>query len=139
MELLKSSYETIFIIDLRNGEDVVKATVEKFLNLIKENGEIKQISEWGKRRLAYPINDLNEGYYVLVSFDAPADFPLELERIYNITEDIMRSMIIKIEAKKTKKVEAVKPVQAAEVKVVEKVDESNNAETNANANENNAE
>lgn len=139
MELLKSSYETIFIVDLRNGDDAVKATVEKFLNLIRENGEIKQISEWGKRRLQYPINDLNEGYYVLVNFDAPADFPLELERVYNITEDIMRSMIVKIEVKKKKKVEAVKPVQAAEVKVVEAADESNAAESNANANENKAE
>ena len=119
MEKLNSSYETIFIVDLQIGDDAVKATVEKFLSLIRENGEITQINEWGKRRLAYPINDLNEGYYVLVNFTAPADFPLELERVYNITEGIMRSIVIKIEVKKkASDSKAVKPqvvVEAVEV------------------------
>jgi len=122
MEKLNSSYETIFIVDLQIGEDAVKATVEKFLSLIKENGEITQINEWGKRRLAYPINDLNEGYYVLVNFNAPADFPLELERVYNITEGIMRSIVIKIEIKKkSSDSKAAKPqvVEAVEAEAVE--------------------
>lgn len=95
MENQNSSYESIFIVDLQIGDDAVKAMVEKFLNLIKENGTITALSEWGKRRLAYPINDINEGYYVLVNFEAPADFPAELDRIYNITEGIMRSLIVK--------------------------------------------
>lgn len=54
--------------------------------------EISAVNEWGKRRLAYPINDLNEGYYVLISFKSGAAFIAELERVFNITDGIMRSM-----------------------------------------------
>jgi ribosomal protein S6 len=132
MEKLNSSYETIFIVDLQIGDDAVKATVDKFLSLIRENGEITQINEWGKRRLAYPINDLNEGYYVLVNFTAPADFPLELERVYNITEGIMRSIVIKIEVKKkASDAKAAKPqvvVETAEPEVVEAEETAESAE-----------
>lgn len=113
MEMSRASYETIFIVDLQIGEDAVKETVEKFLSLIREHGEITQINEWGKRRLAYPINDLNEGYYVLVNFDAPVDFPLELERVYNINESIIRSIVLKVEVKK-KKSKTSEPVKAVE-------------------------
>jgi small subunit ribosomal protein S6 len=95
MAKVNSSYETIFVVDLTLGEDGVKGLVEKFTSLIAANGEVTEVNEWGKRRLAYPINDLNEGYYVLVNFSAPAEFPAELERIFGITEGIMRSIIIK--------------------------------------------
>jgi small subunit ribosomal protein S6 len=90
-----NSYETIFIVDLSLGEDGVEAIVEKFKSLIEANGKIDSIDVWGKRRLAYPINDINEGYYVLVNFSSPAEFPAELDRIYNITEGIMRSIIVR--------------------------------------------
>ena len=93
-----ASYETIFVVDLNLGEEGVKAMVEKFTKLISDNAEIGKIDEWGKKRLAYPINDMNEGYYVLVEFKAPAAFPNELERIYSITEGIMRSIVVKQEA-----------------------------------------
>ena len=95
MAKVNSSYETIFVVDLTLGEDGVKGLVEKFTSLIAVNGEVSEVNEWGKRRLAYPINDMNEGYYVLVNFTAPAEFPAELERIFGITEGIMRSIIIK--------------------------------------------
>ena len=95
MAKVNSSYETIFVVDLTLGEDGVKGMVEKFTSLIASNGEVTEVNEWGKRRLAYPINDMNEGYYVLVNFCAPAEFPAELERIFGITEGIMRSIIIK--------------------------------------------
>lgn len=97
MEKINASYETIFVVDLSNGEDAVKAMVEKFTSLIAANGTITEVNEWGKRRLAYPINDLNEGYYVLVKFTAPATFPAELERVYGITEGIMRSIVVRQE------------------------------------------
>ncbi len=97
MEKINASYETIFVVDLSNGEDAVKAMVEKFTSLIAANGTITEVNEWGKRRLAYPINDLNEGYYVLVKFTAPAAFPAELERVYGITEGIMRSIVVRQE------------------------------------------
>ena len=95
MEKMNSSYETIFVVDLQKGEEGVKAVVEKFTKLIADNGSVEEIEEWGKRRLAYPINDLNEGYYVLVKFNAPAHFVSELERIFGITEGIMRSIVVK--------------------------------------------
>lgn len=96
MEKVKSSYETMFIVDSSKGEDAVAATVAKFKSLIEANGEIEAFNEWGKRKLAYPINDLTEGYYVLVDYKAETSFVAELERIFNITEDIMRSMTVKV-------------------------------------------
>jgi small subunit ribosomal protein S6 len=98
MEKNNASYEVLFVVDLTPGEEGVKALVEKFTSLIAENGTVNEVNEWGKRRLAYPINDMNEGYYVLVNFSAPTDFPAELERIFSITDGILRSMVIAKEA-----------------------------------------
>ena len=95
MEKVNASYETIFVVDLQKGEEEIKALVEKFTSLIAKNGNVEEVDEWGKRRLAYPINDLTEGYYVLVKFNAPAQFISELERIFGITEGIMRSIVVK--------------------------------------------
>lgn len=89
-----SSYETIFVVDLQLGEEGVAAMVEKFKNIIAENGTISEVNEWGKRRLAYPINDQNDGYYVYVTFTAAPSFPAELNRVYNITEGILRSVVV---------------------------------------------
>ena len=97
MEKVNAAYESIFVVDLQNGEEAVKAIVEKFTKLIADNGTIEEVDEWGKKRLAYPINDLNEGYYVLVKFTAPAQFVAELERIFGITEGIMRSIVVRAE------------------------------------------
>jgi small subunit ribosomal protein S6 len=98
MEKNNASYEVLFVVDLTPGEEAVKALVEKFTSLIAANGTVNEVNEWGKRRLAYPINDMNEGYYVLVNFSAPTDFPAELERIFSITDGILRSMVIAKEA-----------------------------------------
>ena len=98
MEKNNASYEVLFVVDLTPGEEGVKALVEKFTSLIAENGTVNEVNEWGKRRLAYPINDMNDGYYVLVNFSAPTDFPAELERIFSITDGILRSMVIAKEA-----------------------------------------
>lgn len=94
----KNAYEALFIIDMSEGEAAVKSLVEKFTALISEHAEITGVNEWGKRRLAYPINDKNEGYYVLVNFSSPTDFPSELKRIFGITEGIMRYMVTRTEA-----------------------------------------
>ena len=110
MEKTTYSYELMFVVDLTDGEDAVKATVEKFTNLIAANGEISDVAEWGKRRLAYPINDKNEGYYVVVNFKSVSDFPAEIERLMNIDEAIMRSMIIRPEFVAPAKEEAVEAV-----------------------------
>ena len=92
-----NKYETIFVLDSTKKEDEIMALVEKFKSLIEANGEIESVDEWGKRRLAYPINDLTEGYYVLINFKSGTDFPAELERVYGITEGVIRDIVIKSE------------------------------------------
>ena len=116
MENIINSSETLCITDGSNGEEATKATVEKFTGLIASNGEIVEVAEWGKRRLAYPINDMNEGYYTVVTHKAPASFLAELDRLFNIDESIMRSMTVKLEheAVATVKEEAAVEVVAEE-------------------------
>lgn len=94
MPKITGKYETLFIVDLTIGEEGIQAVVEKFKTLIEQNGEITNMAEWGKRRLAYPINDMTEGYYVLIEFTSAPAFPAELDRVFNINESIMRSLII---------------------------------------------
>ena len=95
-----NSYETLFIIDASLAEEAIKGLVDKFTALIAEHGKVSEVNEWGKRRLAYPINDKEEGYYVLVNFESQGNLPAELERIFGITEGIMRSIVIRHEDKK---------------------------------------
>ena len=92
-----NKYETIFVLDSTKTEDEITALVEKFKSLIEANGEIESVDEWGKRRLAYPINDLTEGSYVLINFKSGTDVPAELERVYGITEGVIRDIVIKSE------------------------------------------
>ncbi len=94
MPKITGKYETLFIVDLTIGEEAIQAVVEKFKTLVEQNGEITNMAEWGKRRLAYPINDMTEGYYVLIEFTSAPGFPAELDRVFNINESIMRSLIV---------------------------------------------
>lgn len=87
-------YETIFIINSEVGEENIKALVEKFKAMIEASAQLESIEEWGKRKLAYEIQDKNEGYYVLVNFSSSPDFPAQLERVYKITEGILKYIII---------------------------------------------
>ena len=87
-------YESIFIINSELGEETTKALVEKFKTLIETSAQLESLDEWGKRKLAYEINDKNEGYYVLANFSASPDFPAELERVYKITEGIIKFITI---------------------------------------------
>ena len=93
-EIKMNAYECMFIVDISTGTDAAAPTVQKFVNLIDTNGEIVDVAEWGKRRFEYPINDQNEGYYVLVNFQSGPEFPAELDRIYKITDGVMRSLIV---------------------------------------------
>ena len=102
MEKIINSYETLFVIDPDLGEDATKALVEKFSKLISDNGEIVEKNEWGKRKLAYPINDKPEGYYVLITFKSEGTLPSELERIFGITEGVVRSIVLRLEEPKAK-------------------------------------
>lgn len=94
MSKLQGNYETIFITKMTGGEEKTKEVVEKFKTLIEKNATDIKVEEWGKRRLAYPIQDLTEGYYTLINFTSNPSFPAELDRIYNITDGLLRSMII---------------------------------------------
>ena len=76
-------------------EEDYKAVSEKFVALINENATDVTVDEWGKRRLAYPINDENDGYYVLYNYECNAEFPKELDRVVGITDGVLRSLIIK--------------------------------------------
>ena len=118
MEKVLNSYETLFVTDLSNGEEATKATVAKFTDLIAKNGEIIEVADWGKRRLAYPINDMNEGYYTVVTFKAESSFPVELERLYNIDESIMRDIVLKLDYEPVAK--AAEPVAAEAAEEAEK-------------------
>lgn len=89
-----AKYETVMVLSTTLEEDALKALVAKFTDLIAANGTVDSVDEWGKRRLAYPINDENDGYYVLVQFTSEPTFPAELDRIYKITDGVLRSLII---------------------------------------------
>jgi len=88
-------YESLFIINPDLGEDEIKAIVEKFRNLVETSAQLESIDEWGKRKLAYEIADKTEGYYVLINFSAEPDFPRELERIFKITDGVLKYLIVK--------------------------------------------
>ncbi len=95
MPTVKGSYEAVFIFTLKNGEESVPAMVEKFKALIESNAEIGEVDEWGKRRLAYLINDEADGYYVLYNFVSGPEFPMELERVGKIDDNVLRSMVVR--------------------------------------------
>jgi len=80
---------------MKDGEESVTALKEKFKKLIEDNGTIESVEEWGKRRLAYPINDQTDAFYVLTNFESPTSFPAELDRVSKITEGVLRTMVIK--------------------------------------------
>ena len=87
-------YEAVIVFSLKNGEDAVKALVAKFSDLIKEHAELVDVDEWGKRKLAYDINYESEGYYVVYHFDSKPEFPDELERVINITDGVLRYIVV---------------------------------------------
>ena len=94
MAKINANYEAVYILNPALSEEQIAAQVAKFKAVVEANGTVSEIDEWGKRRLAYPINDLMEGYYVLMTFNAKPEFPRELDRILRITDGVMRSLIV---------------------------------------------
>jgi len=92
-----NKYETIYIINPAVDEAGIKTIVAKFRGIIEANGEIETLDEWGKRKLAYLINDIGEGYYVYTKYKAETTVPKELDRVFGITEDILRNMTINLD------------------------------------------
>ncbi len=95
MAKLSEKYEAVVVLSVKtNDEEQIKSTVNKFSDLIKNNGTLTSVDEWGKKKLAYEINYEDEGYYVLYKFESKPDFPAELERIINITDGVLRSLVV---------------------------------------------
>ena len=86
-------YELMYIINPNLSEEETAAGVEKCKALVEQNGTLEEMEEMGKRKLAYEINYISEGYYVLVKFTSGPDFPAELDRVLGITDGILRSLI----------------------------------------------
>ena len=93
MAKVNESYETMVVFSMTDGEDAAKALAEKFKNMITSAGTVESVDEWGKRKLAYPIEDETEGYYVLYTYSCKPDFPAELDRVLKITDGVLRSLI----------------------------------------------
>ena len=121
MEKKICSYETLFALNGTLGEEDTKALVEKFVSLINENASDVTVNEWGKRRFAYPINYVTEGYYVLATYKSEPSFPAELDRVFGITEGVLRYMTTtKCEgAADSKEAEAEAPAAEETVEVAE--------------------
>ncbi len=97
MAKLSGNYEVVYILNPNLTEDATAALVEKFKALVESRGTLGEVNEWGKRRLAYPIQDLNEGYYVLMTFSSTPDLPAELDRVLRINDNVMRSIIVDVD------------------------------------------
>ena len=94
MAKVTANYEVVYIVDPAQGEEGIAALVAKFKALAEQNGSAVEVEEWGTRKLAYPINYKNDGYYVLMSFNSEPSFPRELDRKLRINDGIMRSLIV---------------------------------------------
>jgi small subunit ribosomal protein S6 len=94
MAKLNEKYEAVVVFSMKSGEEAVKEMVARFSSLIEENGTLEGIDEWGKRTLAYEIDDETEGYYVLYNFQSAPSFPVEFERRLKISDGILRSLIV---------------------------------------------
>jgi len=94
-----NQYEVLYIIDPTVNEEAARAEIEKFKGIVEANGaEVVAVDEWGKRKLAYPIDYKTEGTYVLMSFNSAPEFPKELERNMKNDEQILRYMVTRKEA-----------------------------------------
>ncbi len=96
-------YESMYILKPDMEEEKKDALVKRFSDIVTNNGgAVEKIDEWGKKRLAYPIQYINDGYYVLMTFEAEPTLPTELERNYKISDDVLRYMVINLEDQQAK-------------------------------------
>ncbi|MDR0861839.1 MAG: 30S ribosomal protein S6 [Oscillospiraceae bacterium] len=93
MAKITEKYELLYIIDATKTEEEIAAIATKFKDLIEGSATLLEVEEWGRKKLAYPIDDKPDGFYVLVRFSAEPDFPAELDRVLGITDGIMRSLL----------------------------------------------
>ena len=93
-----TNYETLYILKPDIEEEKKNALIAKFSDIITAGGgTISKTDEWGKRKLAYPIDYINDGYYVLTYFAAKSDQPAELERNFKISDDVIRYIVVNLD------------------------------------------
>ncbi len=92
---MAKKYEVVYILNPAIGEEAITATTEKIQALFESSATVEKTDVWGRRRLAYEINDQKEGYYVLINFSAEAEFPKELERVLKITDGVLRYLVVR--------------------------------------------
>ena len=127
MPTVKATYEAVFIFSTKLGEEGIAAIKAKFEKLIANNAELGKVDEWGTRRLAYPIQDEAEGFYVLYNFVSGPEFPAELERVAKITDGVLRNMTVRKDEKAIAAeaaAEAAKAAKAAEKAAAEAATEA---------------
>ena len=121
----KNLYETVIVTTAKLGEEGNTALVERFKALIAEHGTVQSVDDWGKRRFAYPIQKQTEGYYTLINFESTPDFTAELDRRYQITDGVLRTLIVKRDPRHVMAIEKAKKAQA------QKAEEANNIDVEA--------
>ncbi len=93
-----NNYEVLYILNPEQDDEIIATQAEKFANLVTANGgEVLKVDKWGRRRLAYPINFKNEGFYVLMNIKAGSELPAELERNFRISDEVMRYIVVRLE------------------------------------------
>ena len=125
MAKISEKYETMVVCSVKNGDEQIETLKEKFTTLISANAELISVNEWGKRRLAYPINYETDGHYILYGFDCKPDFPKELERVLGITDGILRFLtVLRQEAPVKEEAETASVPAPAVEEAVEAVEEN---------------
>ena len=120
---MTNKYEAVLIYSVLNKDEAaIAAMVEKFKALIEANGTVEGVDEWGKRRLAYLIDDETEGYYAIYTFESAPEFPAELERLFNIDENVMRSLVLRLEYEAVAKAAPAPAEESAVAEVAEAVE-----------------
>ena len=92
-----NKYELLYIVEPDVDEERRNKILERIKGVVEQNGQIENIDEWGNRKLAYEINEKTEGFYALVTFESDKDTPKELNRVLKITDNVMRSMITRVD------------------------------------------
>lgn len=115
----KNLYETVIVTSAKLGEEGSAELVNRFKALIAEHGTVQSVDDWGKRRFAYPIQKQTEGYYTLINFESNPEFTAELDRRYQITDGILRTIIVKRDPRHVAAIEKAKKAQKAEEKNID--------------------
>ncbi|MDI9490646.1 MAG: 30S ribosomal protein S6 [Clostridiaceae bacterium] len=94
---MSKQYELLYVLNPSIGEDALESLSQRIQDLVAGQGENLEVDVWGRRRLAYEIEDETEGYYVLINFNSEPDFPNEINRVLRITDNVLRYLVTAVE------------------------------------------